>query len=229
MLLQLKNITKQYTLRKANVINALSDITLNIEEGQFVTITGPSGSGKSTLLYLLGGLLKPSSGSLHFKDLDLTTSGESVLSDYRKRNIGYVMQSFSLVPYLTAEENIMVAASLLHSDKKKQKKIARELLTTVGMLDRIEHYPKELSSGQQQRVAIARAMANNPSIILADEPTGNLDPALASEILSLLSRLNKENSITVIMVTHSPEAAEYGNMKILLKEGMIQNINKSDN
>jgi len=221
MILQVQNLTKQYRHRNGTVINALSDVSVTIEKGEFATITGPSGSGKSTLLFMLGGLLRPSSGNIFFKEQPLHNAGDNALSEFRKNNIGYVMQSFSLVPYLTAEENVMVAVSLLQKDKNKQKEIAHKLLTMVGLSDRMQHYPKELSSGQQQRVAIARALANNPSIILADEPTGNLDPSLASEILTLLKELNTKNGITIIMVTHSPEAALYGNKKILLKAGCV--------
>ncbi len=221
MILQLQNITKQYCHRNGAVIKALSDVSASIEKGQFTAITGPSGSGKSTLLFMLGGLLRPSSGSIFFNGQPLHNAGDNALSEFRKNNVGYVMQNFSLVPYLIAEENVMVAVSLLQKDKKKQKEIARGLLAAVGLSDRMDHYPKELSSGQQQRVAIARALANNPSIILADEPTGNLDPLLASEILNLLKELNTERGITIIMVTHSPEAALYADKKILLKDGCV--------
>jgi putative ABC transport system ATP-binding protein len=221
MTLQIQNLTKQYCHRNGTVIDALSDVTVNIEKGQFVTITGASGSGKSTLLFMLGGLLRPTSGSIYFNGQTIHNASDNVLSDFRKNNIGYVMQSFSLVPYLTAEENVMVAVSLLEKNKHKQKERTRELLAMVGLSDRMHHYPKELSSGQQQRVAIARALANSPSVILADEPTGNLDPSLASEILSLLKELNEKNDITIIMVTHSPEAAQYGTTKIHLKDGCL--------
>lgn len=220
-ILQVQNLTKQYLHRNGGVINALADVSVSIEKGEFATITGPSGSGKSTLLFMLGGLLRPSSGSIFFNEQALHSAGGNALSVYRKRNVGYVMQSFSLVPYLTAEENVMVAISLLQKDKKIQRKLAGELLVSVGLEDRVQHYPKELSSGQQQRVAIARALANNPSIILADEPTGNLDPSLSSEILSLLRELNMQKGITIVMVTHSPEAAKFGTTRIQLKEGRV--------
>lgn len=221
MFLQIKNITKQYHHHNDTVINALTDVSVTIEKGQFATISGPSGSGKSTLLFIMGGLLRPSSGNIIFNEQSLHNADDDTLSEFRKNNIGYVMQNYCLVPYLTAEENVMIPLSLSKKNKNKQKEIARELLVTVGLSDRMQHYPKELSSGQQQRVAIARALANNPSVILADEPTGNLDPSLASEILSLLSELNKKKGITIVMVTHSPEAARYGNIKIHLKDGCV--------
>lgn len=223
MMLEIKNITKQYRLRDNHVVNALSDVSVRIEKGKFVTVTGPSGSGKSTLLFMMGGLLRATSGSIFFNNQPLHDEADHVLAEFRKNNIGYVMQNFSLVPYLTAEQNIMVAVSLLQKDKKRQKEIARELLTTVGLSDRMKHYPKELSAGQQQRVAIARALANHPSIILADEPTGNLDPSLATEIMTLLKELNEKKGITIIMVTHSLEAAQYGNVNIQLKDGCLVN------
>lgn len=227
MFLQLKNISKQYLHRNGTAIHALSDVSVTIEKGQFVTISGPSGSGKSTLLFVMGGLLRPSSGSILFKGQPLHDGTDAVLSEFRKNHVGYVMQNYCLVPYLTTEENVMVPLSLLHKDKSSQRAVARKLLATVGLSDRMEHYPKELSSGQQQRVAIARALANNPSLILADEPTGNLDPSLASEILSLLKRLNEEKGITIVMVTHSPEAANYGNIQIQLKGGKMAGVQNS--
>ncbi|TAK35749.1 MAG: ABC transporter ATP-binding protein [Saprospiraceae bacterium] len=227
MFLQLKNISKQYHHRNGTAINALSNVSVTIEQGQFATISGPSGSGKSTLLFTMGGLLRPSSGNIIFNGQPLHDANDITLSEFRKNHVGYVMQNYCLVPYLTAEENVMIPLSLLQKDKAKQKETARELLATVGLSDRIEHYPKELSSGQQQRVAIARALSNNPSLILADEPTGNLDPSLAAEILSLLKRLNEEKGITIVMVTHSPEAASYGNIQIQLKDGKMADAHLS--
>jgi putative ABC transport system ATP-binding protein len=220
MVLQLKGLTKQYR-HNGSTISALDGISIDIQEGEFVTITGPSGSGKSTLLFTVGGLVRPSSGSILFKDQPLQNASDDVLSEFRKRHVGYIMQNYFLIPYLTAEDNVMVALSLTINDKNKQRIRARELLETVGLPDRMGHYPKELSSGQQQRVAIARALANSPAIILADEPTGNLDPALASEILTLLKKLNTDSGVTIVMVTHSPEAANYGTIRIHLKDGRI--------
>lgn len=220
MLLQVQNLSKQYK-HNGNTIDALMDISFSIEKGKFVTITGPSGSGKSTLLFTLGGLIRPSSGSIRFNGQPIHNASDAALSEFRKNHVGYVMQNYCLVPYLTAEKNVMIPLSLITKDKKKQKERACELLKAVMLYNRINHYPRELSSGEQQRVAIARALANNPSLILADEPTGNLDPALAAEILVLLKGLNTKNGVTIIMVTHSPEAADYGNMQIYIKEGRI--------
>ncbi len=224
MLLEIKNLSKQYK-HNGETIHALKQISINIQAGEFVTITGPSGSGKSTLLFTIGGLLSPSSGSIIFKDKPLQNANDDILSEFRKNHVGYIMQNYFLVPYLTAEGNVIVSLALTQKDKNKQKERARELLETVGLADRIYHYPSELSSGQQQRVAIARALANRPSIILADEPTGNLDPSLATEILTLLKNLNTKSGVTIIMVTHSPEAAAYGNYKLNLRDGMLGSDN----
>lgn len=221
MIFRIENLTKQYN-HKGSVIKALDNVSLTIEKGSFVTITGASGSGKSTLLFTIGGLIHPTSGSIQFNQQFIHNGSDKVLSEFRKNQIGYILQNYALIPYLTAEENVMLPMLLVSKEKKKQKKIAAELLETVGLGDRIHHYPKELSAGQQQRVAIARALANNPSIILADEPTGNLDPELAKDILLLLKKLNSEKAITIIMVTHSPEAASFGNVKINLVKGKIE-------
>lgn len=219
MFLQLKNITKQYSHRNGTKINALSDVSITIEKGDFVTISGHSGSGKSTLLFIIGGLLRPTSGKIIFDGQPLHNENDAIFSEFRKKHIGYVMQNFALIPYLTAEENVMLSLSHLRNGKE----VAQKLLRTVGLSDRIQHYPKELSAGQQQRVAIARAMVNEPSLILADEPTGNLDPSLASEILHLLKELNEKKGVTIVMVTHSPNAALFGNTQIHLKNGQIHN------
>lgn len=220
MILETQNITKQYK-NKDGIINACDNISLSIEKGSFVTITGASGSGKTTLLLILGGLLKPTGGVLKFNDKVLNTSNDNQLVKYRRENIGFVMQSFALIPYLTAIENIMVSVALVEKNPTKQKEIAEALLKKVDLENRKNHYPKELSAGQQQRVAIARALANNPKIILADEPTGNLDPQLSAEILKVLKKFNETDGITIVMVTHSTDAANYGNVKIALSDGKI--------
>jgi len=214
LLLQVKELSKQY-LHPDGPVNALKDIEIKIEEGAFVTITGPSGSGKSTLLYALGGLIRPSS------DQELHNMSNNELAAFRLKHTGFVMQNFSLIPYLSALRNVMIPLSLDNMDKDTQRRRSTDLLDSIGLSDRINHLPRELSAGQQQRVAIARAIANDPSLILADEPTGNLDPSLAQEILELLKTLNIEKGITVVMATHSPNAASIGRMRIHLNDGRL--------
>ena len=220
MLIQVKNITKKYQ-RHNGAINAVDDLSLNISKGSFVTITGASGSGKTTLLLILGGLLLPTSGKMFYDGKELNLNNEDELASYRSNHVGFVMQSFALVPYLTALENVMIALNVKNNDTKKNRNRAIDLLQWVGLNDRITHYPKELSAGQQQRVAIARALSNNPDLLLADEPTGNLDPALSEEILNILNDINQNQKTTIVMVTHSPAAATYGNVKIHLREGRL--------
>jgi putative ABC transport system ATP-binding protein len=220
MILQAENLSKQYSNNGFSVL-AVNDVSFDVSKGDFVTITGPSGSGKTTLLLLLGGLLKPSSGNIMFNGNKLNTNNDNELANFRSNNIGFVMQNFALIPYLNAFENLMLALALQTKDKKKQKEHSDYLLGLVGLKDRMNHFPRQLSAGQQQRVAIARALANKPQIILADEPTGNLDPNLSVEILSLLNDINKKENITILMVTHSPEAAKFGNYRIHLNEGKI--------
>ncbi len=220
MILQTEGLTKQYK-NNGSSIYAIHDISFEISKGTFVTITGASGSGKTTLLLILGGLLKPTSGIIKINGNVLNTNNDNELANFRSENIGFVMQNFALIPYLNAFENIMLALALSIKDKNIQKEQARNLLELVGLKDRMNHFPRQLSAGQQQRVAIARALANKPQIILADEPTGNLDPNLSIEILSLLNEINKKENITILMVTHSPEAAKYGNFRIHLNEGKL--------
>ena len=222
MILQIENLIKSYNNNGSSVY-AINDVSFEISKGDFVTITGPSGSGKTTLLLILGGLLKPSSGNILFNGKNLNTNIDNELADFRSENIGFVMQNFALIPYLNAVENIELALALSIKEKNNQKELASHLLEIVGLKDRMNHFPRQLSAGQQQRVAIARALANKPQIILADEPTGNLDPGLSIEILSLLNDINKKENITILMVTHSPEAAKFGNSRIHLDEGKIKN------
>ncbi|OFY33839.1 MAG: hypothetical protein A2W91_09355 [Bacteroidetes bacterium GWF2_38_335] len=219
-LLVIENLSKIYKSKK-KTIHALDNISLEVEKGDFVTITGPSGSGKTTLLLTLAGMIKPSSGKISFNDFHIEKASDRRLAGYRKKNVGFVMQSFALIPYLTALQNVMVPLSLVNSRSSIQKSKAKKVLEMVGLEDRIYHLPKELSAGQQQRVAIARALINNPSVIFADEPTGNLDPALSGEILKTFKEINSNQKITILMVTHSPQAAEYGNKNIRLCDGKL--------
>jgi len=209
---------------KDGMVNALKNISLTAEKGSFVTITGPSGSGKTTLLLTLAGLIRPSSGSFILMGKNLTHVNDSELALFRRQNVGFIMQSFALIPYLTAIQNVKLPLALIKMNKAMQQSKAAEVLETVGMGMRMNHLPRELSAGQQQRVAIARALVNSPSIIFADEPTGNLDPKLSVEILDFLKTINQKNNITVVMVTHSPVAAEYGNVRIHLDNGEIKQI-----
>ena len=220
MLIQLNNIIKTYH-HHDGVINAVDNLSLKIIKGSFVTITGASGSGKTTLLLILGGLLKPTSGSMLHDGKPLNLYSDEEMAIFRSNHIGFVMQSFALVPYLTAMENIMIALNIRDKNRRNNLVRANELLEWVGLEKRKTHYPRELSAGQQQRVAIARSLANKPDLLLADEPTGNLDPALSEEIMSILSDINQKQKTTVVMVTHSPAAATYGDVKIKLNAGKL--------
>jgi putative ABC transport system ATP-binding protein len=218
----IENLSKVYQGRRDHV-KALDAVSLKIERGSFVAITGSSGCGKTTLLLTLGGLVRPSSGAVHFEGKNLYDLPRQELSLFRNRKVGFVLQTFNLIPYLTALENV-VLPMLFNSNNNGNGRRAHgaELLAQLGLADRQEHLPRELSIGQQQRVAIARALANNPDVILADEPTGNLDPTLSGEILTVLKDLNERDGRTIIMVTHSPLAAEYGTMRLRLKDGRIE-------
>lgn len=223
IILSAQNLSKIYQ-HKDGAVDALKNISLSVEKGNFVTITGPSGSGKTTLLLTLAGLIRPTSGTFSFLAKDLSQVSDNDLAYFRRENVGFIMQSFALIPYLTCIQNVMLPLSLNNADTAKQKLVAQTVLTTVGLEKRMNHLPRELSAGQQQRVAIARALVNSPALIFADEPTGNLDPTLSVEILDFLKDINQQKGITVIMVTHSPVAAEYGNVKIHLENGQIKSI-----
>jgi putative ABC transport system ATP-binding protein len=220
MIIKVENLTKQYK-HNDGLVYALNDITFAVKKGSFVTITGPSGSGKSTLLLSLFGLIKPTSGKIFFNGQQISDASDNELASIRQKHIGFIMQNFALIPYLTTIQNVMIPLTLEKIEKKEQVKRSTDVLKFVGLEDRITYLPRELSTGQQQRVAIARALVHNPSIILADEPTGNLDPALSLEILGYLKKINLSQEITVIMVTHSPVAANYGTMKLHLDQGKI--------
>lgn len=215
-----ENLSKVYTSQHGTV-RALDNISLSVERGSFVAVTGGSGSGKTTLLLTLGGLIRPTSGAVSFSGKTVYTMSEPELAEYRNRKIGFVLQTFNLIPYLTAMENVLLPMIFSTNTNGTAQAQAEALLEKVGLKDRAEHLPRELSVGQQQRVAIARALANSPEVILADEPTGNLDPNLALEVLRILKRLNEEEGRTIIMVTHSPEAATFGNRQIRLSDGKV--------
>ena len=213
------NVTKTYMLGKIPV-EALRGVNLKVETGDFVSILGPSGSGKSTMLNLIGALDKPTSGTLLIDGVDIGKLSDNQLADIRLK-IGFVFQFFNLIPRLTAHDNVELAMSIANVDKAEKRKRALELLETVGLKDRVNHKPAELSGGQQQRVAIARALANNPKFLLLDEPTGNVDSKTASEVLSLIKKLNTENNVSIIMVTHDQHLAREARITVEMFDGQI--------
>jgi putative ABC transport system ATP-binding protein len=221
MLLHLNRVSKRYQLGD-NIINALDDVSFQIKEGEFVAIMGPSGSGKSTLLQVASMLAEPSTGVIFFKDKDVTKYTEIERSRLRNQEIGFIFQSFNLLARTSTLDNVrlpLVYAKPRISEAE-QKKRALALLETVGLLDRLQNTPAQLSGGQQQRVAIARALINNPSIIFADEPTGNLDSQSGGEIMQLLHKLNQQGK-TIVMVTHEDDIARFANRKVTFKDGKI--------
>ena len=194
--------------RGDQVVPVLIDITFDIAAGDYVALMGPSGSGKSTLLNLIAGIDKPDSGTLHVGGVDITTLGEAELAAWRSRNVGFIFQFYNLMPVLTAFENVELPLLLTDLTARERREHVTAALGMVGLSDRTEHYPSELSGGQQQRVAIARAIITDPTLLVADEPTGDLDRTSAEDILKMMDRLNRELGKTIIMVTHDPHAAE---------------------
>lgn len=221
-LVQVKNVTKVYK-RDTLEIPVLQNISLEVAEGEFLALMGPSGSGKTTLLNLISGIDLPTKGSIIVAGTDIATLNESALAKWRSRNIGFVFQFYNLMPVLTAYENVELPLLLTNLSKKEKKERVEMVLNVVGLADRMKHYPKQLSGGQQQRVAIARAVVSDPTVIIGDEPTGDLDRKSAEEILLLLSRLNSEFKKTIIIVTHDPHAAESAHKIQHLDKGELQN------
>jgi putative ABC transport system ATP-binding protein len=218
-MIKIENLSKIYNSKK-NAVVALSEVSLSIKSGDFVSIVGPSGSGKTTLLLCMGGLIHPSRGKVTIGEDSIYDLDVKKRAIFRLRNLGFVFQTFNLIPYLTALENVQIPLALAGISDGHQSGRAAELLEKMGLADRLNHKPRELSIGQQQRVAIARALANDPKIILADEPTGNLDPDMTKETVSYLKLLN-QTGITVVMVTHNPGAAEYSQRKLRLVKGRL--------
>ena len=216
-IISLKNISKGYQLGK-NLVPVILDIDMNIKKGEFIALMGPSGSGKSTLMNMIGCLDIPDSGQYYLEGNDVSKLSEDSLSEVRNNSIGFIFQNFNLIPDLTVLENIAIP-SLYAGKEDKQK--ARELAGKLGLGDRIHHYPNELSGGQKQRVAIARALINNPKIILADEPTGNLDSHSSAEVMEALKALNEEEGKTIILVTHDTFTSSFASRHINLKDGVI--------
>jgi putative ABC transport system ATP-binding protein len=219
MLLQLVNVFKQYELGD-NIITALDGVSLSIKEGEFVAIMGPSGSGKSTFLQVASMLAQPSSGQIILKDNDVTTYNEVARARLRNREIGFIFQQFNLLPRTSAIDNVSLPLVYAGISGKERKNRAIEMLNKVGLGDRLNNTPGQLSGGQQQRVAIARALVNDPSIIFADEPTGNLDSKSGEDIINLLNELHREGK-TIIMVTHELETAEVARRLIVFKDGHV--------
>ena len=219
-IIEAKNLNKTFKMGDLD-IEVLKDINLSIESGEFVSIMGPSGSGKSTLLYLIGGLDKPTSGSVKIKGNELSEMKDKEQSIMRRRDIGFVFQFYNLIPNLSVEENVILPVLLDGKKLKDYKNKLDDILEVVGLADRRAHTPRELSGGQQQRVAIARALVNEPDIILADEPIGNLDTKTGTEVMQLLQRINREKKKTIVQVTHSKEAADYGNRIINVRDGKV--------
>lgn len=217
------NLWKSFQLGEVEV-EILRDITITIAKGEFVSIMGPSGSGKSTLLYLIGGLDKPTSGSIRINGKELAKMQDEEESLLRRRDLGFVFQFYNLIPNLTVAENVMLPVLLDGKNLKLEEGKLEQILEDVGLSDRRNHTPRELSGGQQQRVAIARALINEPDIILADEPIGNLDSKTGTEIMKLLKRINRERGKTIIQVTHSEEAAAYGDRIIHVRDGKVWDV-----
>lgn len=224
MAIQLVDVCRQYHLGSADV-DALKNINLEIDQGEFVALVGPSGSGKSTLLNLLGGLDHPTSGEINVQGVDLHVASEEELTWHRRHNVGFIFQTFNLLPTLTALENVALPLMLSGVGLAERSQRAEALLQRVGLGHRLDHRPTEMSGGEQQRAAIARALINNPRIILADEPTGNLDSSIGAEVMRLLRELNAERGVTLINVTHDPEVAAYADRIVHLRDGEISEIN----
>jgi putative ABC transport system ATP-binding protein len=218
--IECKNIIKEFNMGNSVTI-ILNDISLQVMPGEFVSIMGPSGSGKSTLLYILGGLDNPTQGNVLMQGNNISEFDDNKKSIMRRRNIGFVFQFYNLIPNLNVEENILLPILLDGKNINDYKKKLTQILDIVGLSNRRKHTPAELSGGQQQRVAIARALINTPEILFADEPTGNLDSKTGAEIMQLLTEINRESNRTIIMVTHSAEAAQCSNRMIKVKDGVI--------
>jgi len=219
-LVEIKHLVKSYT-RGGQVVPVLHDITLDIARGDFISLMGPSGSGKSTLLNLIAGIDKPDSGILRIDGEDISLLDEGDLADWRASNIGFIFQFYNLMPVLSAFENVELPLQLTNLSRSERRERVEMTLGLVGLSDRMEHYPNELSGGQQQRVAIARAIVTDPTILVCDEPTGDLDKQSASDVLGMLQQLNTDMNKTIIMVTHDAHAAEAAKRMVHLEKGEL--------
>jgi len=222
-LIQLRHVNKDYQMSDVTV-HAIRDMNLDIATGEFIVLLGPSGSGKTTTLNVIGGLDEPSSGVVKVAGADITAYNNKQLTLFRRQNVGFIFQFFNLIPTLTAAENVEFALALVQKDGRRLRDRARELLDMVGLADRADHFPSQLSGGEQQRVAIARALANQPPMILCDEPTGNLDVETGQRVLQVMRDLGQEHSTTVVLVTHNSAIAPMADRVVRLHNGSIADI-----
>lgn len=219
-LIEINNVTRRYT-KGDETITPLDSVTLSIEQGEFVSLMGASGTGKSTLLNLIASIDRPDDGTITIDGVDITKLSRSKLAKWRAANMGYIFQTHNLVPVLTAYENIELPLLLLPMSRSERDKRIRIALEAVDLLDRIDHYPRQLSGGQEQRVGIARAIVTHPRVVVADEPTGDLDPTTSDQILDLLKRLNRQLNVTLLMVTHDADAALVADRRFVLVNGKL--------
>lgn len=222
-IVQIKEVYRVYRMGQEKIF-ALNGISLDIEEGEICCLKGPSGSGKSTLLHLIAGLDKPSKGSILIGKTKIETLNENQLALFRQKYIGFIFQSYYLIPTLTALENVAMPLTFCGIPRSKRIKRAKELLEAVGLKDRMKHKPSQMSGGQQQRVSIARAFSNNPKVVFADEPTGNLDTATTYEMMNLMTNLAKQRNQTLVIVTHDTEIADYASRIVHIRDGKIERI-----
>ena len=223
-IIKLENIVKKFFIGKPNELEILHGVSLEVEEGEFVAIVGPSGSGKSTLMNMIGALDRPTSGTYYLDGIDVESASDEELSEIRNQKIGFVFQTYNLIPKSNALRNIELPMLYAGVGRRERIKRAKELLELIEMSDRAKHLPEELSGGQKQRVAIARAMANDPAIILADEPTGALDSKTGRLVMDLFHKLNKEKGKTIVLITHSEELAKETDRIINIRDGQITDI-----
>ena len=219
--IQVRDLHKDFKLGKED-IHILKGINLDIEQGEMVALLGPSGSGKSTFLNVLGGLVPPTSGEIRIRDYLISDMTENELCLFRREHLGFIFQSYNLISTMTAMENVALALTFAGVKKEIRQQRAKEALEVVGLVDRMGHKPSELSGGQQQRVSIARALVNHPEIILADEPTGNLDSKTSADIMEMITRLNREENQTFVIVTHDPDTTKYCTKVIHMQDGLIE-------
>jgi putative ABC transport system ATP-binding protein len=220
-MVDVRNVTKVYR-KDAEELVVLNGLSLQVEQGDYAALMGPSGSGKSTLLNLIAGIDKPTSGDVVVAGTNVAQLGETELASFRSHNVGFIFQFYNLIPVLNAMENVELPLLLTHLSKAERRERATTALKVVGLADRVTHYPRQLSGGQEQRVAIARAIVTDPKVLVADEPTGDLDARSATEILDLLGTLNKDFKKTIVMVTHDPRAAERARTQHHLEKGVLK-------